>query len=370
MKFENIPVEVFLVIFEFLDARDILRLTAASRFLQSLLELTSTWIVVAGKHMPISDPVNMNVASLRKHVSRCYTFHRAWASEQADSVPTRIAREISIPQKVCMIRILPGCKYVAVVDLHENARFYSVETGAQVGCKVFNLTIDPEILYSLDFVMISHSTALWGLLTADDLQLKNDAKKLCIRAILIHYPKPGSLDPSLRFDQVFEWQLTGSPEMLSVSGSYIAAYSYRSVDDSTPTLYVWNWEQQALIATYSVPWINTDHGGGYAGHPALHITPSSILLIGGRLGVHSIYAETDSESNKTFSRVQHVQSSPEDAKSLRFSSQGRCSRLWWGASRPWHRLLVSPSTWEHAGPRPLRLLSFEVPYLCFYIDNY
>lgn len=148
--------------------------------------------------------------------------------------------------------------------------------------------------------------------------------------------------------------------MLSVSGSYIAAYSYRSVDDSTPTLYVWNWEQQALIATYSVPWINTDHGGGYAGHPALHITPSSILLIGGRLGVHSIYAETDSESNKTFSRVQHVQSSPEDAKSLRFSSQGRCSRLWWGASRPWHRLLVSPSTWEHAGPRPLRLLSFEV----------
>lgn len=175
MRLEHFPVEIILAIFEFLDVTSILRVTAASRFLHSLLELVPTWIVIAGKNMPISDPLNLNGALLRDHVSRCYTFHRGW-STTSDTVLTRISREMLIPQGICMIRILPGCKYIVVVDLQERARFYSVENGGQVGCRVFNLTAEPEILYSLDFVTVSESTVLWGLLTADDLHQRNDAK--------------------------------------------------------------------------------------------------------------------------------------------------------------------------------------------------
>jgi hypothetical protein len=83
--------------------------------------------------------------------------------------------------------------------------------------------------------------------------------------------------------------------------------------------------------------------GTYAGHPALHVTPNSIILIGGQLGFHRIYAQRNAASEWDFSHVEHVTSSEEDAALLQFSSQGRCSRLWWGnTGRPWHRLVTSP----------------------------
>ena len=81
------------------------------------------------------------------------------------------------------------------------------------------------------------------------------SRKLCVRATLIHYPKEGSLNPSLRFEQLFAHELRGSAEMLSLSGSYMAAYSYPHNDDSTPTLYIWNWEEATLIGAHTVPWV-------------------------------------------------------------------------------------------------------------------
>lgn len=57
---------------------------------------------------------------------------------------------------------------------------------------------------------------------------------------------------------MFEWQLSGSAEMLSVSGDFITAYSYPYGDVATPTLYIWNWVQGTLIATYPVPWVVTN----------------------------------------------------------------------------------------------------------------
>lgn len=93
---------------------------------------------------------------------------------------------------------------------------------------------------------------------AHPLFLNLNHRRLCVRAILVHYPENGSLDPSLRFEPMFEWQLKGSAEMLSVSGDFISAYSYRYGDVVTPTLYIWNWVQRTLIATYPVPWMVTN----------------------------------------------------------------------------------------------------------------
>jgi hypothetical protein len=42
--------------------------------------------------------------------------------------------------------------------------------------------------------------------------------------------------------------------MLSLSGSYLAAYSYRHGGDTTPTLLIWNWEKSALVAQHPIPW--------------------------------------------------------------------------------------------------------------------
>ena len=57
---------------------------------------------------------------------------------------------------------------------------------------------------------------------------------------------------------MLEHELTGSAEMLSLSGSYLAAYSYRQGEDNTPTLLIWNWEQRRLVAQHPVPWLITN----------------------------------------------------------------------------------------------------------------
>ena len=181
MKFESFPVEVLLAIFEYLDAKSILQVTTTSRFLRSLLCLLPTWVIIAravGKDIPLSDPLLMkekNVRALTAYLIRCRAFHAAW-STASEIISTSIVSKISVPEQICMIRILPGSHYIAVVDLKEQARFYSRTTGTLVGCKVFNKTAQPEILYSLDFTMVSQKTVLWGLLTTDNLQQDNDNK--------------------------------------------------------------------------------------------------------------------------------------------------------------------------------------------------
>jgi len=181
MPFESIPVEIILAILEHLDARSILRLTTASKFLHSLLLLSPTWMIIAravGRDIPLSDPMILqekSVSSLMGYVVRCRAFHAGW-STSSETLSASIVNRISVPDQICMIRILPGSHYIVVVDLKEQARFYSGTTGALAGCKVFNKTAQPEILYSLDFTIVSHKTVLWGLLTTDNLQQNNDKK--------------------------------------------------------------------------------------------------------------------------------------------------------------------------------------------------
>lgn len=181
MNFESFPVEVLLTIFEYLDPKSVLQVTTTSKFLHSLLCLLPTWVIIAravGEHIPLSDPLLMkenSVWSLMGYVIRCRAFHAAW-SAASESVSTSIISKISVPDQICMIRILPGSRCIVVVDLKEQARFYCGTSGALVGCKVFNKTAQPEILYSLDFTMVSQRTVLWGLLTTDNLQQHNDKK--------------------------------------------------------------------------------------------------------------------------------------------------------------------------------------------------
>jgi hypothetical protein len=83
------------------------------------------------------------------------------------------------------------------------------------------------------------------------------------------------------------------------------------------------------------------------GHPSLHASPSAIFLLGGQLGFYSLYPHSDNAALVDFSHVRHVESTPEDMSRLQYSSQGRCSKAWWGVQgRPWHRLVSSPAPHE------------------------
>jgi hypothetical protein len=118
--------------------------------------------------------------------------------------------------------------------------------------------------------------------------------------------------------------------------------------------------------------------GGYVEHPSLYATPSCIFMIGGRAGFCRFHSCSDASSKWEYEHVDIIPSFEEDIALLRHSSQGRCSRPWWGVTgRPWHRLVTSPMSYESSmsitstlirymnlhtaeEKRPLRVLSFEV----------
>jgi hypothetical protein len=118
--------------------------------------------------------------------------------------------------------------------------------------------------------------------------------------------------------------------------------------------------------------------GGYVEHPSLYATPACIFMIGGRGGFCRFHSCNDASLKWEYEHVDIIPSSEEDMALLRHSSQGRCSRPWWGITgRPWHRLVTSPMSYESSmsisstlircinprtdeEKRPLRVLCFEV----------
>lgn len=82
----------------------------------------------------------------------------------------------------------------------------------------------------------------------------------------------------------------------------------------------------------------------YVGHPSLHATPNAVFLIGGQLGFHRLHPDIKHTDDWVYKNAVTVTSTQEDADTLSYSSQGRCSKPWWGVKdRPWHRLVSSPS---------------------------
>jgi hypothetical protein len=170
---EGIPADILLSILEFLDLQSIFSLAQTSRSLNGMFSLHSTWMVIARvlcKVIPVPDPVILGaktpIQSLKERIIKCKRFHDAWAGS-SPTVPTRTLRKISVPQKICLIRILPGGSYVVVVDLHERAQFYNLTTGQLVGCQFFSLISPREVIYSIDFTTIDPKTIGWGLLTSE-----------------------------------------------------------------------------------------------------------------------------------------------------------------------------------------------------------
>ncbi|PVG03331.1 hypothetical protein CPB86DRAFT_724023 [Serendipita vermifera] len=371
---EGIPADVLLSILEFLDLQSICSLAQTSRSLNSMFSLHSTWMVIARvlcKVIPVPDPAilgaNSSVQSLKElkeRIIRCKRFHDAWAGS-SPTVATHTLRKIPIPEKICLVRILPGGSFIVVVDLSERALFYNLATGRLVGSQSFSLISPREVIYSIDFTTIDPKTVAWGLLTSehDGTQEEDMSRcRLCVRVILITLHKNANSAHTLSFQQVLEQTFTGSAEMLSISGDIVAKYTYRYRLSRTPEIWIWNWRHQT-VAHHALPSVCREEGGEVAiGHPSLHTSPSGIFLLGGQLGFHSLYAQSDNASFIDFSSIKHVGSTPEDMSRLQYSSQGRCSKAWWGVEgRPWHRLVSSPAPHDEENPlRPLVVWSFEV----------
>jgi transposase len=168
---------------------------------------------MAAKDIPFPDPFLINAPIsyplLKERLAKCARFHKAWKTKSEDSSPlamnipspsdspnlssitdpantlpenlslpnsnlsnhsnrisTSIIRQFDIPEKVCMIRILPGGQYIVVIDFEENAQFYEVLTGKQVGRQSFSEIAKSEVIYSIDFTVHSKTTVVWGLLTS------------------------------------------------------------------------------------------------------------------------------------------------------------------------------------------------------------
>ncbi|KAG8835981.1 hypothetical protein FRC17_010950 [Serendipita sp. 399] len=352
----KIPTDVLLLIFEHLDLRSLILLSGTCKGLYALLNSTTPIIAsVAAQEFPLQDPATIqstlpiNVA-IKQRIAKCSRFHNAWRGAQ---VNTKVIRQLPIAEGICMIRILPGGRFLVVIDFLEGAKFFHLETGRLVGSKSFHLISSPEMIYSIDFAGISRTTVAWGMLTSE-----NDAGnegKLCARVTLIHLPEPGEEDQTLKFEQVLEHEFHGTAEMLSISGDIVVIYTYPVDAGIDLRLSVWNWRTKEHV-WYPVPWRNEHdaqeyllgeyQGEAYPGHPSLHATPDVVFLIGGQLGWHRLHADNQIEGTWGYRRAIHVPSTQEDKDELRYSSQGRCSKQWWGYK---------------GQSKPLKVLTFEVP---------
>lgn len=101
-------------------------------------------------------------------------------------------------------------------------------------------------------------------------------------------------------------------------------------------------------------------------------------MIGGRVGFSRFHASLEDSSKWNYEKITAIASTERDVSLLRHSSQGRCSRPWWGTTgQPFHRLVTSPRSYDTGkfihpvsfslvktslddDTRPLRVLSFEV----------
>ncbi|KAG8855091.1 hypothetical protein FRB91_002659 [Serendipita sp. 411] len=355
----QIPTDVLLLILEYLDLRSLIRLSQTCKEFHTFLNSASVTIQIiasaAAQEFPLQDPATVQSTlptdvAVRQKIIRCREFHDAWRGTQ---VTTKILTQLSISEGVCMIRILPGGRFLVVIDFLEGAKFYHLISGKLVGNKSFNLISSPEMIYSIDFAGISRSIVAWGMLTSE-----NDAGnegKLCARVTLIHLPEADEVDQTLGFEQVLEHPFYGTAEMLSISGDAIVIYTYPVDGGNDLRLSIWNWRTKHQV-WHPVPWRNNE-GESYPGHPSLHATPDAVFLVGGQLGWHRLHAKNSPNAVWKYEDASHVASSQEDKDALRFSSQGRCSKQWWGyRGRSWHRLLSCPTRSNHDG-----ISSFDSP---------
>jgi hypothetical protein len=174
---ETLPLDVFLLILEFLDLLTIFRLVQVSKTMSSLLSSPYTSAVamhVVCKEIPLPDPTSVDaepdvshVSSLRNRLLKCKRFHDAW-SGPSENISSSIRVKLDIPEKLYMLRIIPGGKYIIVVDYKEQAQFFEISTASLVGIKSFSLIHQPEVIYSIDFFALSANTIAWGLLTSSN----------------------------------------------------------------------------------------------------------------------------------------------------------------------------------------------------------
>lgn len=364
----QLPRDVMLLILECLDdVQNILQLSQVSKSFHALVHSVSVSYILyaaASKDIPLQDPRSLAASEptddiLRGRLKDCFQFHAAWSQSAAPSVSTSVVRMLPIEAGICMIRVLPGGRFIVVIDFEEQATFYRISTGEKVAHQGFNEVCTPEIIYSIDFAAKSRSEVIWGVLTSDT-NPGNDNAMLCARVFVITMPEPEDTDQALRFEKKLQYRFMGSAEMLSISSEIVSLYTYKHGRES-PELLVWDWVT-GRQAEHSILWDVLRDDGRYAGHPSLHSTPSAIFLVGGLLGWHRLHPvqTMDTGDSWGYNRATQVKSPREDAEFLRYSSQGRCSKPWWNVKRSWHRLVSYPSHGDDLA-RPIKIFSFEVP---------
>ena len=180
----QLPKDIILLILEWLDdVHSILKLSQVSRSFYALVNTVTVSHILyaaASKDIPLQDPRSLaagelTVAILRDKLKECFQFHAAWSQDAVPSVSTSVARMMPIEAGICMIRVLPGGRFITVIDFEEQATFYRISTGQQVAHQGFNDICTPEIIYSIDFAAKSRSEVIWGVLTSDTNPGNDDA---------------------------------------------------------------------------------------------------------------------------------------------------------------------------------------------------